>query len=413
VPPDGDSENESELDYDELEEDTAERESNDNINPTVESSAPLQGQEDVQITLKTILINFSEVMDAAKISPIQRAVAVTGHCDAALSFTAEMKGGGKQLKLTLNENLHPGTTHNITLNPEKWFDPAGNPLGEYTLSFTTEGEAPDTPCADGDADGDESQQNPYIENSLPADGQMGVALDLDDIKIKFSQIMETYNYDLADGISVTGDDSHQVAFSASWILSNQWIRIDLLENLHVDTEYTVTIAAGLVSDQGDYPLGEVSIWFSTAAPQEDGDKEAELDQEAVPDTDTDGTPPSNILELDDFIYGFADDVPYNPQQHQRSVEAYWNEENEKIVVVHHNVPYDHNLSGFDVDLTQTGWRIELVEMASAAVPSGTDYPYDITISIDGAAGFPGEWDVAVYYDGAVEPDETDLVVPQR
>lgn len=411
-PSDGDAEEESEFESEDTDGDDTDNESTDNINPFVESTAPLQDQEDVPISLTIILINFSEVMDATKISPIQRSAAVTGHCDVDLSFTAEIRAGGKQLKLTLNENLHPGTTHHVVLNPEKWFDEAGNPLGEYTLAFTTEGEAPDTPCADGDEDSDiDSSQNPYMESTVPANAQMGVALDLDDVKIKFSQKMETYNYDLAANITVTGDDAHDVDFSGSWILNDQWIRLDLLENLHADTDYTVSLAAGLESNAGAYPLGAVSFWFSTSEPQIDGDEEIDLDPEAEADVDVDGTPPSNILEVDDVNYSMAYDAPYNPVQHPRSVEADWSVDTEKIIIVHHNVPYDHNLSGLSADMTQTGWRIELFETASVLVPDGTDYPYDVTIELDGAADFPGEWDVAVYYDGALEPDETDVVVP--
>ncbi len=404
IPVDGDDES----DIEGADEDKIEIEIEDVTPPKVDSTVPRDGQTDLELIFGTVLINFTEVMSSEDIGLINRAVNLTGHCNKELLITPRLTAGGKQLEITIREPLHSGTEHFVTLNPDLWFDLAGNPLGPFSFSFTSIGDPPVEECADADPEEEAEDLPPEVTQTIPYDGEMGVDIEMPSVKVKFSEQMDHSNYDETSKITFESGSGHAPEWEASWFADDSWLALNLNEDLEDDSLYTVTVAEGLKDTTGN-ALGSFSISFSTADAPVDGDME--LDPELEPELEADGggdnPPPDNLLKISDSYRSPLGDTPYNPVHHPTSVEASW--QSGKIVVLHKNVPYDAGLTNVTVEIEQIGWNIVLTETTNVNILLEEDYPFDVTVEIINAIS--GSYNVSIYADEAIEPETTTVDVP--
>ncbi|MFQ5883939.1 MAG: Ig-like domain-containing protein, partial [Thermoplasmata archaeon] len=102
----------------------------DTIPPGVTDTDPNDNQPNVPVTTRVIRITFNESMDEDKGDVTVDGISTTESWD------------GNTLVITLMSDLEPDTTYEVRIRNAE--DLAGNPLGEYTFTFTT-GTEPVTP----------------------------------------------------------------------------------------------------------------------------------------------------------------------------------------------------------------------------------------------------------------------------
>ncbi|TET91997.1 MAG: hypothetical protein E3J35_00625 [Methanomassiliicoccales archaeon] len=106
----------------------------DTIPPEVTDTDPNDGQTDIPVTIRVIKVTFNESMDEDKGDVTIDGIDTTESWD------------GNTLIITLMSDLEPDTTYEVRIRNAE--DEAGNPLGEYTFTFTT-GTEPVTPPPPG------------------------------------------------------------------------------------------------------------------------------------------------------------------------------------------------------------------------------------------------------------------------
>lgn len=104
----------------------------DNIPPGVISTDPTDNEPDVPVNTRIIRVTFNESMDDDEGDVTVDGISTTESWDE------------NTLIITLMEDLDYGTTYTVTVRNAE--DLAGNPMGDYTFTFTTESEAPVTPA---------------------------------------------------------------------------------------------------------------------------------------------------------------------------------------------------------------------------------------------------------------------------
>ena len=102
----------------------------DDTPPRVISSSPLEG--DVNVTTKKIVINFDEFI---KVENAQEKVIVS----PPQLEQAEIKPSGKRIIIELKDTLKENTTYTVDFSDAITDNNEGNPLGNYTFSFSTGG----------------------------------------------------------------------------------------------------------------------------------------------------------------------------------------------------------------------------------------------------------------------------------
>jgi hypothetical protein len=156
----------------------------DSIPPTVISTDPVNGATGVSRNLERVSFLFSEPMKIGS-------QAITTNWGP---YTISWWPDGTRLDLergNLEIPLAGSMTYNLILNrPEAPYfqDLASNPLGTYTLSFTTE----------------EDNVVPTVVSTDPPNGATDASPDLETISITFSEAMESSIRQLPRGLRIKG-----------------------------------------------------------------------------------------------------------------------------------------------------------------------------------------------------------------
>ncbi|MEQ2457543.1 glycoside hydrolase family 3 C-terminal domain-containing protein, partial [Flavonifractor hominis] len=112
-------------------------ETGDNVAPTVLTSTPDNGAENVPVN-QTITLGFSEDVQP---STAYESITLTEASGTPVELTKEVDK--RTLTIDPTADLKSGTTYTLTVPAKAIKDAAGNDLAQpYTLSFTTEGQAP-------------------------------------------------------------------------------------------------------------------------------------------------------------------------------------------------------------------------------------------------------------------------------
>lgn len=143
--------------------------------PTVVETAPANGATGVSTSLQSLVITFSETMGDG--------VSLSASGPWLVSGTTSLTWSADRRTLTVSRDdlpaeLPPSSVVTIVLNPggSGFGDPAGNPLGTYSFSFTTAAPAPEDP--------------PEVVDTDPADGARDAGRFLQAFSITFSKAMQ-------------------------------------------------------------------------------------------------------------------------------------------------------------------------------------------------------------------------------
>lgn len=362
----------------------------DTTPPGIASTSPSNGAVNVPADLRRVLINFTEAIVPVGFV-LRRDILLEGGCKP-LTFSGQISAGNMQIDLTLLDYLENGRVYTVTMLPGRLADAAENLFEGYTFSFTVIGEV------DGECEEDPTAP-PAITHSYPYDGEMGVETDLGWVQIYFSKSLRITGWDAAQKVSVSGDDSHTVPFSFQWLSDNKNLSIRLLEDLHDDTTYTVSLAEGL-RDNEDRELGAKSFWFSTSPPVEDGDVDpVDGDSDGDVEADTDTTPPNTGQIVRTYR---TDCTAISGTPPAPALESQWLDSQtpgaRKLRVIRKNLVADACLSGVNGSLTHTGHSLTIHETLNVPTPCEENCLRDVEYDIDYL--MPAPYTVTLWPQGA-------------
>jgi hypothetical protein len=379
----------------------------DTTPPEIASTSPANDATGIDPNIGKIRMNFNEPI-STRIFVLARDIVISGGCKK-ITFTGSVSNDRLQIELSLLDSLESGEIYTIDMAADTLSDEAGNAFAGYTFSFTVSGDL------DGDCETD-LDAAPFIESSYPYDGQAGVALDVHYIQVFFSERMRITGYDEAHDIHVTGDDNHQVPFTAEWLQDNTHLSLTLDEDLHIDTDYTVLLDEGL-RDNDDNPLGSASFTFSTRAETEDGDAtDGDVQEQDITDGDTDAPPPNTGQIVNDNKGICLPDVDGDAAEPMGHLETAWMASSigasaAKLRVYHRNAAYDRNLQSLTAILEQDGHSLVLRETAVIASPADETCLRDASYDIDYLV--PTHYTVTLWPDGAESPLTLNVNAPEK
>ncbi len=138
-----------------------------------------------------------------------------------------------------------------------------------------------------DHDTEESDQEappdntaPEVIGTSPANGSSGIDSEIGEIRINFSETLDTTGFLPARDISVIGG-CRQIVFTASFENDDKQIEITLLDLLETGITYTVSIVADKLHDLAGNPFAGISFSFTTSG-DVDGDCEADWQDDQAP-----------------------------------------------------------------------------------------------------------------------------------
>lgn len=198
----------------------------DTTAPTVSSTTPKANAIDVAIN-SAIVITFSEPINAST---------VAGNYTVSPALTdPEITVTGNTLTINPSEDMDYSTYYTVTLSASGIEDLAGNALAsEYIFHFTTS-EAPDT-------------VGPSVFMTSPVDEATG------------RSVKTTITVMFNENISASTVNATNFAISPSvdgtFVVNGQVVTFTPDKDLALDTEYTVTLAAGGIEDLSENGLEE-------------------------------------------------------------------------------------------------------------------------------------------------------------
>lgn len=203
----------------------------DTTRPYVILSSPMDGATGVPVTTSLIIV-FSEPMNETS---VEGALSIPGVTISNFVWS-DNSTRVEVLLPTLNYSM----TYNVNIGTDTK-DLVGNPLYEYTISFTT-------------ASSTEDNTPPQVVYTYPENNQDGVPIH-DDITIVFSEPMNETSVEGA--ISVVG----ATVEGYQWNPDSSIITV-LLENLSYQTQYTLVLASS-AKDPAENHLSQLTVTFAT------------------------------------------------------------------------------------------------------------------------------------------------------
>jgi len=319
----------------------------DTTAPKVVSTSPADGDTIKALSKyynsSQILVAFSETIKNVG-NNTTGAISVTNEDGNDAGFYAEYGTYPNEKTLQIlsrkvNQTIEPGK-YTVKINRGYFMDATGNRNNAYSFSFTIAG-------ADTTA--------PKVVSTSPSNGATGVASDLRDIHIIFSEGIARLSDSVASLITIKDAQGNSISNKISHQNDDDIVPLVFLDKLKPNTQYNVTIPQGVLKDLAGNGNVSYSFSFTTA-----NEAKVVIPVKQFSDVPTNHWAYQAVMEMAKLgiLNGYSDGT-FRPEDNVTR------EEFAKMMVLALNLPINEPVSPYFKDVKNSYWAYKFVESAKS------------------------------------------------